>query len=84
MSLDIRTFSKGRKWDWSNKSDEGGKSGHKQRERSLNDSSVSDSTEVFVERLKSSECVSIIFNGLKNLEKEIEIIKYIALTTQGN
>ena len=55
----ITIFSKSKKRDLSNNSKEGGESSKKQREESLNDSSVSDNTEVFIERSRSPECVSI-------------------------
>ena len=83
-SLDITNFFKSKKRDLSNNSEEGGESSKKQREGSLNDSSVSDNTEVFAERLKSPEFVSILFNCLQNLEREIKILRDIAQTTQEN
>ena len=68
MSLDIANFFKCKNWDLSNNSEEGGESSKKQRE-SLNDTSISDNTEVLTERLKSPEYVSILFSSLQNLEK---------------
>ena len=56
----------------------------KQREASLNNSLGSGNTEVSFEGLKSPECVSILFNCLQNLEKEIKIIRDIAHTTPEN
>ena len=84
MSLDITNFFKRKKRDLSNSSEESGESSKKQREGSLNDSSVSENTEVFAEGLKSPECVSILFNCLQNLEKEMKILRDIAQTTQEN
>ena len=84
MSLDITNFFKSKKRDLSNNSEESGESSKKQREGSLNDSSVSENTEVFAEGLKSPECVSILFNCLQNLEKEMKILRDIAQTTQEN
>ena len=75
-------FFKSKKWDLSNNSEDGGESSKKQRKGSINDSSVSDNTEVFAEGLKSPECVSILLNCLQNLEKEIKIHGDIAQTTQ--
>ena len=84
MSLDITNFFKSKKRDLSNNSEESGESSKKQREGSLNDSSVSENTEVFVEGLKSPECVSILFNCFQNLEKEIKILRDILQTTREN
>ena len=84
MNLDITNFLKSKKQDLSNNSEEGGESSKNQRIGSLNDSSVSDSTEVFAEGLKSREWVSILFNCLQDLEKEIEILRDIAQKTQEN
>ena len=82
MSLDITNFFKGKKRDLSNNSEEGGESRKKQRKGSLNDSSVSDNTEVFAEGLKSPECISILFNCLQN--SETKILRDIAQKTQEN
>ena len=84
MSLDITIFFKSKKRDLSNNSEESGESSKKQRKGSLNDSSVSESTEVFAGGLKSPECVSILFNCLQNLEKGMKNLRDIAHTTQGN
>ena len=84
MSLDITIFFKSKKRDLSNNSEESGESSKKHRKESLNDSSVSESTEVFAGGLKSSECVSILFNCLQNLEKEMKNLRDIAHTTQEN
>ena len=64
--------------------EEGRESNKKQHKGSLNDSSVSNNTEVFAERLKFHECVRILFNCLQNLEKEIKVLRVIAQTTQEN
>ena len=64
MSLDITIFLS-KKRDLSNNLEEGGELNKKQHEGSLNDSSVPNNTEVFAEGLKSSECVSILFNCLQ-------------------
>ena len=53
MSLDIINFCKSKERDLSNNLEESGESSKKQRERSLNDSSVSEETEVFAGGLKS-------------------------------
>ena len=53
MSLDIINLCKSKKRDLSNNLEESGESSKKQRERSLNDSSVSEETEVFAGVLKS-------------------------------
>ena len=84
MSLDITNFFKSKRRDLSNNSEEGGESSKKQREGSLNDSSVSNKTEVFAEGLKSPECVSILFKCLQNLEKGIKILRDIPQTMQEN
>ena len=84
MSLDITNSFKRKVRDLNNNSEESGKSCKKLREGSLNDSSVSENTEVFAEELESPECVSILFNCLQNLEKVIKILRYIAQTTQEN
>ena len=84
MSLDITNFFKSKKADLSNNSEESGKSSTKQHKGSLNDSSVYENTEVFTEGLKSPECVSILFNCLQKLEKEMKILGDIAQTTQEN
>ena len=47
MSLDITKFFKSKKKDLSNNSEESGESSKKQHKGSLNDSSVSENTEVF-------------------------------------
>ena len=75
MSLDITNSFKRKVRDLNNNSEESGKSCKKQREGSLNDSSVSEKTEVFAEELKFPECVSILFNCLQNLEKVIKILR---------
>ena len=70
MCLDITNIFKSKKRDLSNNfSEEGSESSKKQRNRSLNQSSVSDNTEVFDEGLKFPGCDSILFNCLQNLEK---------------
>ena len=79
MSLDKTNFFKSKKRDLSNNSEESGESNKTQRQGSLNDSSVSE--KVFAERLKFPECVSILFNCLQNLEKEMKILRDIAQTT---
>ena len=84
MSLDITNFFKSKKRNLSNNSEERGESSKKQYQGSLNDSSVSENSEVFVEGLKSPECVSILFSCLQNLEKEIKILRDITQTTQEN
>ena len=82
MSLDKTNFFKSKKRDLSSNWKEGGESSKKQREESLNDSSVSENTDFFAEGLKSLECVSFLFNCLQNLEKEMKIPRDIAQTTQ--
>ena len=69
MSIDITIFFKSKNRNWKNNSDEVSESRKMQRKGSLNDSSVSDNTEVSAEGLKSPECVSILFNCLQNSEK---------------
>ena len=83
MSLDITNFFKSKK-RFKQNSEERGESSKKQREGSLNDSSVSENTEVFAEGLKSPEFASILFNCFQNLEKEMKILRDIAQTTQEN
>ena len=58
--------------------DEGDESSEKQREGSLNDSSLSNKTEVFPEGLKCPVFVSILLNCLHNLKKEIKLPTDIA------
>ena len=82
MSLDITNFFKSKKRDLSNNSEESGESSKKQHEGSLSDSSVSENTEIFAGGLKSPESVSILFNCLQNLEKEMKILRDIAQTAQ--
>ena len=84
MSLDITNFFKSKKADLRNNLEESGTSRKKQHKGSLNDSSVYENTEVFTEGLKSPECVSILFNCLQKLEKEMKILRDIAQTTQEN
>ena len=73
-SLDIMNFFKSKSKDLNNNSEESTKSSKKKREGSLNDSSVSENTDVFADGLKPHECVSILFNCLQNLTKETKII----------
>ena len=84
MSLDITNFFKSKKADLRNNLEESGTSSKKQHKGSLNDSSVYENTEVSTEGLKSPECVSILFNCLQKLEKEMKILRDIAQTTQEN
>ena len=70
MTLDITNFFNSKKRDLSNNSVESVESSKKQLEEILNDSSVSDNTEVFAEGLIYPECVSILFNCWQNLEKK--------------
>ena len=82
MSLDVTNFFKSKIKDLSNNSEESSESSKEQREGSLNDSSVSENTDVFAEGLKSPECVSILFNCLQNLAKEKNVLRDIAQATQ--
>ena len=66
-------FFKSKSKDLSNNLEESSKSSKKQREGSLNDSSVSENTDVFADGLKPLECVSILFNCLQNLTKETKL-----------
>ena len=84
MSLDITNFFKSKKRDLSNNLEKSGESSKKQHEESLNDSSVSESTEVFAGGLKSPESVSTLFNSLQNSEKEMKILRNIVQTIQEN
>ena len=84
MSLDITNFFKNKKRNLRNNQEEGVEPSKKQRKGSLDDSSVSEYTEVFPEGLKAPEYVNILFNCLQNLEREIKILRDIAQTTQEN
>ena len=75
MSLDVTIFFNHKKCELSNQSDEGGESNKQHREGSLDKSLTGDNTDGFTEGLNSSEYLSILFNCLQNLEKEVKIIR---------
>ena len=82
--MDIAKFFErsSKKRDLSDKSNDG-EDPKKQREGSLNDS-LNDSSDVFAEGLKSPECVTILFNCLQNLEKQVKEIHEISKDTKDS
>ena len=56
----------------------------KQQEGSLNKSSILENAHVFTEGLNSLECVSMLFNCLESLGKEVKNIREIANSIQNS
>ena len=56
----------------------------KQQEGSLNKSSILENAHVFTEGLNSLECVSMLFNCLESLGKEVKNIREIAKSIQNS
>ena len=86
--MDIRFFlnRSNKKRDLSSGSGEDDKP-KRQREESSDVSCLDSPTSpgnVFAESLKSNECVEILMNYLKNLEKEVKELKDLALSNNAN
>ena len=79
FNMDIADFFNRKKRELSSNSSIDEAAAKKKHEESLNDSMCLDKDDFSAQRLKSSECVKLLFNCVQNLETEMKIVKEISL-----